>query len=549
MDSAASILKKMTLREKIAQTFLQYFQGYEDIPERFKEMNRNNELGGFIFFSGNNVRDLNQLRRMTQKIQSYRKDNVYDLPFLLTIDQEGGQLTAIFNQTTIFPGNMTLGFANDESLAYQQGQHVAKELNYAGINVCYAPVLDVDYDVIHQVPIVDNRRFSTEPEVVAHMGSAFIKGMEDEGVLACGKHFPGMRITEIDTHFKVDKSPYSMERLESVEILPFKTAIKNGLSCIMTHHGIFDGIDPSVPASLSKKTTDYLRDTLDFKGLVVTDDLVMKAILHEYGEKEPIKMAINAGADLIISTCASEWYIDFVEECVRNGSILEERINESVARILSHKEVIAKKLDVNNSIDINSVQQPNKALGDELSLKIAKKGILLYKGKEELLPLSLESKKLGIIYGNPARLVMSDATNLYDISLKQVISEVTNHKNIKESIMPWHPTDEEIISLADVAIISDVVIVSTVNCYKFVRQIEVLKEIRKYCPSKLIIGIASRSPMDATILSDYCDYVIVTGGITESIFKAVAQGIFLGESFEYNEAKALTYLDIQKADL
>lgn len=535
MFNAQDVFKQMTLREKIGQMFLQYYQGYDDIPNKFKEMNRRNELGGFIYFSGNNVRNLTQLHEMSAKIQSYASENKYNLPFLLTIDQEGGQLTAIFNETTIFPGNMTLGFANDETLAYKQGRHVGKELKYAGINICYAPVLDVDFDAINGVPIVDNRRFSTKPEVVADMGTSFIKGLEDEGLFACGKHFPGMRITEVDTHFQVDRSPYDMDRLEAVEVKPFKKAINEGLSCIMTHHGIFDAIDPENPASLSKKAMNYLREDLGFKGLIITDDLIMKAILNEYGEREPIKMAINAGADLLITTCADDWFVDYVEEQVKAGEISEERIDDAVLRILTYKEqAFSKPVPAEKPFD--------KAEGDQLSTEIAEKGIILYKGDQAKLPISLENKKLGVVFGNPARLVMSDATNLYDISLKETISKVTGHTNIKEAIMPWHPTDEEIISLADVGIISDVIFFTTVNAYKFDRQIEVLKEIRKYCPTKTVIGVASRSPMDAAVLAPYCDYVVVTGGITESIFEAVTECIFKGKTFDYNEAKALDFL-------
>jgi len=535
MFKAKEVFNEMTLREKIGQMFLQYYQGYDDVPEKFKKLNRKNELGGFIYFSGNNVRNLTQLHNMSKKIQSLASENRFNLPFLLTIDQEGGQLTAIFNETTIFPGNMTLGFANDTTLAYKQGQHVGKESKYAGINICYAPVLDVDYDVHNGVPLVDNRKFSTKPKVVADMGSAYIRGLEDQGILACGKHFPGMRITAEDTHFQVDKSPYDMERLEAVEILPFKEAIEGGLSCIMSHHGIFEAFDSNVPASLSKKAMTYLREDLGFKGLIVTDDLIMKAVLNEYGEKEPITMAINAGADLLITTCASDWFVDYVEAEVIAGHIDLDRINDAALRILTYKEQI-------NVGEIPEEKNFSKSDGDSLSKEIAEKGIILHKGDVTKLPLSLTDKKLGILFGNPARLVMSDATNLYDISLKGVISDVTGHENIKESIMPWHPTNEEIISLADVGIISDIILFTTVNAYKFDRQIEVLKEIRRYCPNKIVIGIASRSPMDAKILAEYCDYVIITGGITNSIFEAVAECIFKGKAFDDNEAKVMDYL-------
>jgi beta-N-acetylhexosaminidase len=556
MFKAVDVFNKMTLKEKIGQMYMQYYQGYDDMPEKFKEMNRKNQLGGFIFFSGNNVRNLTQLRSMTEKIQSYAGENDYNLPFLLTIDQEGGQLTAIFNETTIFPGNMTLGFANDKELAYKQGKHVAKELKYAGINLCYAPVLDVDYDALNGVPVVDNRRFSTKPQVVADMGSAFIKGMEDEGILACGKHFPGMRITEVDTHFQVDRSPYDMERLEEVEIYPFKQAIGEGLSCIMTHHGIFDAIDKDLPASLSPKTTEYLREKLGFKGLIITDDLLMKAILSEYGERDSIKLAIKAGADLIISSCADDWFVDFVYELVQTGELSEERINDAALRILNYKEQIFVKdqkeaqneeyvgelKDLENGVEVTTRKMTLKEKGDALSREIAEKGIILYKGEQSQLPLAIENKKVGVIFGNPARLVMSDATNLYDISLKETIRKITGHQDIKEAIMPWHPTDEEIISVADVGIISDVIVFTTVNAYKFTRQIDVLKEIRKFCPTKTIVAIASRSPMDAEILAQYADFVIVTGGITESIFEAVCENVFEGKPFTHNEAKELEYV-------
>lgn len=524
MFIADQVFEQMTLKEKIAQMFLQYYQGYDKMPEKFVEMNRKDQLGGFIFFSGNNVKSLHQLKAMTEEINSHIKESKYQIPFWLTIDQEGGQLTAIFNGTTIFPGNMTLGFANDQDLAKQQGHHVGQELRYAGINLCYAPVLDVDYDAQFGVPIVDNRRYSTDPQVVADMGSAFISGMQSEGLYACGKHFPGMRITEVDTHFQVDRNPEPMKRLESVEMVPFKQAIEKGLNCIMTHHGIFEALDPALPASLSPKVIGYLREKLGFKGLVVTDDLVMKAILNEYGEKESIKLAINAGSDLIISTCASDWFVDYVDKCVQTGDISEQRINDAAYRILKAKEELGKEQSTKNQ-GINTIDHQ---AGKKLSKDIAKKGIVLYKGKQEDLPIKLDNKKVGIVFGNPARLVMSDATNLYDLSLRDILTKVTGHEEVKEAIMPWHPTDEEIISLTDVGIISDLIIFSTVNAYRFTRQIDVLKEIRAFCPNKTIIAIASRSPMDAKLLSEYADIVIITGGIIESTFEAVFEKVFRG---------------------
>lgn len=525
MHSVDYLMEHMTLREKIAQLFLQYYQGYEDMPQRLIEMNKKSEVGGFIFFSGNNVKDIDQLHTMAMNIQNHRFENRFNIPFLLSIDQEGGQLAAIFRGNTLFPGNMSLGLANDPTLAKQQGVHVGKELNYAGIDLCFAPVLDVDYDVKNGVPVVDNRRYSHLPQVVADMGSSYIEGLQDQGIIACGKHFPGMRITEVDTHFAVDRSPYSKERLESVEILPFKTAIDKGLKAIMTHHGIFESFDTNLPASLSKTVIDYLRNDLNFQGLVVTDDLIMQAVLKEYGEKEPIKLALNAGSDLIISTCASDWFVDYVEVCVHNNEISIDTIEKACRRVLTYKQV----QQVGN---IPAEKSYKDSDGQRLAVEIARKALLLYKGDPNTLPFPIKDhEKLGILFGNPARLVMSDATNLYDISLKEIMIKNGFAKTVKEAIMPWNPTHEEIISLADVGIISDVILFTTVNAYRFDQQIEVLKEIRRYCPHKTIIAVASRSPQDAPLLATLADYVVITGGITENTFTALADCLFGKSTF------------------
>lgn len=534
MFNVQEVFNQMTLREKIAQTFLWYYQGYEDLPEKLIEQNKKGELGGIIFFSGTNVRDLEQLRTMNQRIQEHAKESRLKIPVLLTIDQEGGQLTAIHKGTTMFPGNMALGFANDEEMAHQQGKHVGKELHYAGIDVCYAPVLDVSYDRVNGVPVVDNRMYSSKPEVVANMGTGFIKGLQEQGIVACGKHFPGMRLTQEDTHFKMDIHPGDLTRLEEIELLPYRKAIANGLDCIMMHHGIFPALDSEKPASMSKKVVAYLRQEMNYKGLIVTDDLIMKSILNAYGEEEPLVEAMNAGCDVLMSTCAGEWYIDFMEKCVEEGKILEERINEACLRVLEYKA------------NYKCGQMPeektfNKGDGDKIAYKIAKKSLILYKGENKDFPIKLnEEEKLGIIFGNPARLVMSDAINLYDkLSIEDTLKKNHIHENIKEVIMPWRPTHMEMVSVGDIAIISDFVIFTTVNAYCFEEQIETLKYIRQFCPTKKIIGVATRSPEDAKLLAMNCDYVIVTGGLTAVTLEALVESIFIDGEFEFNPAKQL----------
>lgn len=525
-------MTQLTLRQKIAQTFLQYYQGYEDLPESLVELNKKGEVGNILFFSGANVRNLDQLHAMCGRIQAHASESPHGLPFLITIDQEGGQLTAIHRGTSMFPGNMALGFANDAALAQAQGHHVGKELRYAGINVCYAPVLDVSYDSA-SVPIVDNRMYSSKPGVVAEMGSAFIQGLKAEGVAACGKHFPGMRLTQEDTHFQCDSHPGDMDRLLAVELQPYQKAIREGLDTIMTHHGVFPALDPQFPASMSARWYAYLRNEMGFQGLTVTDDLIMGAVRSQYGDEESVIIALNAGADLLMHTALSATYVDIIEKAVRDGRVSVERIEEACRRVLEHK--------ARYCLTIPAQPLAQKVEGDRVALDIARKSLIRYKGDSSLFPLTLKPETtLGIVFANPARLVMSDAINLYDpLSLAATVTKVTGHKAVKEAFMPWRPTHMEQVSVGDIPFISDLALFTTVNAYAFEEQIETLKYVRQICPQKFIVGVATRSPEDAKLLAPYCDAVIVTGGLSQVTLDALAEALFVTGRFDENPAKVL----------
>jgi beta-N-acetylhexosaminidase len=526
-------MNRLTLRQKIAQTFLQYYQGYDDLPPHLVDLNRRGEVGNILFFSGANVRNLEQLHAMCTRIQSHAPESPHGLPFLITIDQEGGQLTAIHRGTTMFPGNMALGFANDARLAEAQGHHVGKELRYAGINVCYAPVLDVSFDRRHGVPVVDNRTYSSQPEVVAEMGKGFIRGLLAEGVSACGKHFPGMRLTQEDTHFQCDSHPGDMARLVEVELLPFRRAIDDGLDVVMTHHGVFPALDAVYPASVSQKWMDYLRTQMGFTGLVVTDDLIMGAIRSQYGDEESVILALNAGADLLMHTALSATYVDIIERAVNDGRIKVERVEQACRRVLEHKVRYATRIPTTPGF--------SRSEGDATALDIARKSLIRYKGEPSLFPLKLNAgSQLGIVFANPARLVMSDAINLYDpLSLKDTVVRITGHQEVKEAFMPWRPTHMEQVSVGDIPFISDLALFTTVNAYAFEEQIETLKYTRQICPNKVIIGIATRSPDDAPLLAPYCDAVIVTGGLSQVSLDALVEALFLTGRFDENPAKVL----------
>lgn len=289
----------------------------------------------------------------------------------------------------------------------------------------------------------------------------------------------------------------------------------------MTHHGIFEGFDKDLPASLSPTILSYLRKDLGYEGIIISDDLIMGAIQNMFGDKESLILGINAGLDLLISTNGKTWFVDFIETCVQEGKITTARIDEAVKRILKIKcrpgfgEIPSQKPFV-------------KAEGDSLAKKIASQALVWHQGDPQLFPMKIQADtRLGIIMGNPARLVMSDATNLYDdLSFKDTLKSQGLNNPMREAIMPWNPTHEEEVSVGDIAIISDIILVSTVNAYRFTGQEKALNYIRSMNPDKHIIGIASRSPHDVNILEKYCDTVIASSGITPFQIEALMSSLF-----------------------
>jgi beta-N-acetylhexosaminidase len=418
---------------------------------------------------------------------------------------------------------MALGRADDIELTRAYARHVGRELSYAGITTNFAPVLDVSIEAKRGAHIVDNRMLSPDPETVARHGAELIAGMQSQGIMACAKHYPGMRIAERDTHHQADIIRYPMEQLEAEYLSPFRAAVKAGVASVMTHHGIYTAIDDK-PVSLSKPAIDLLRKGLGFQGLVITDDLIMKAVQDHYPGPIACEMAINAGVDLLIMTGSGEGLLDSLSESVRAGRIKEETIDAALRRILT-----AKNTYVSGSVQADL---PDKRAGERLSLEIARKSVHMEKNEKGFLPLRGIGKtdRISVILANPGRLVMSDTVNFYDISLKSLIEGAGLHPYVKESFMPWNPTEEESLSLFDIGFTSDILIFTTVNAYRFSAQLEVLKRIHalrgngRKIPG--IVAVATRSPDDVAIMAPYADAVLSTAGITEAQMKALVEALF-----------------------
>lgn len=381
-------LNSMTLREKIAQMVISYSDGFA-IDENSKEFNRiknllvNQKIGGLIFFKGNSVQEA----ELINKFQS-----LSEIPLLISQDFERGTGMRL-EDGSIFPNNMGLGATRNSDLIYKMGLQIAKECKAIGVHQNYAPVVDVNNNPNN--PIINVRSFGEDPLLVSQMGASLIKGLQDGGIIATAKHFPGHGDTDIDTHNDLPVLNFDRERLRNVEIVPFKEAIDAGVKSVMTAHISFPAFENSafVPASLSKNiVTGLLTEELGFKGLKITDALNMAGITKHFSTKEVALMCVNAGIDLILMPQGEVSTIDAIESAVVNNDITEEQITNSARKILEAKKWLG--LDKDKMVDIKSVSSiVNSNESKALSQSIADESITLVKNLNSNIPFGRKTIK------------------------------------------------------------------------------------------------------------------------------------------------------------
>lgn len=324
----------MTLKEKIGQMFMVGFEG----PGPSKAVLRLIKdfcIGGVILFS-RNLQSPAQAAKLCNALQAQSKK----MPLLISIDQEGGRVSRLPKGFTIFPGGGRLAACQSTQLVYRVAEATATELRAVGINMNLAPVLDINTNRAN--PIIGDRAFGASPTLVSTLGLTTVAGFQDNNVVACGKHFPGHGDTAADSHKELPRVPHDLRRLRDVELRPFLHTIRNGLASIMTAHVLYPELDPKEPATLSKRiVTGLLRESMGFKGLVVTDDMEMAAISDFHKPGEAAVKAIEAGVDLILighNEAKQLFAIDAVARAVKQKRISEARIEQSLLRILQVKE-------------------------------------------------------------------------------------------------------------------------------------------------------------------------------------------------------------------
>lgn len=325
----------MTLREKIGQLFMVGFTGTSVSPELASFM-REYRPGGVILFS-RNLESTEQIVDLTNSLQRCSPGS----PLLISIDQEGGRVSRLPPSCfTIFPPGEVLGQVNSYELAYAAAATIAKELRAVGINMNMAPVLDVNSNPDN--PVIGDRAFGSSPATVCEMGLATLAGLQDNRVVACGKHFPGHGDTVADSHKELPVVSAPLERLREIELPPFQQAINHGVATLMTAHVRYRALDAQVPATLSPAIiTTMLRGEYRFDGVVLTDDLEMHAIIDHYGVGDAAVRAFLAGCDILLICKDREREvaaIAAIEAAVKDGTITEARLDASLARLSRLKQ-------------------------------------------------------------------------------------------------------------------------------------------------------------------------------------------------------------------
>jgi beta-N-acetylhexosaminidase len=324
----------MSLREQVGQLFMIGFSG-PSVSKDLTALMAEYRPGGVILFA-RNLETPAQIRDLTNDLQKVAAHE----PVFISVDQEGGRVSRLPDGFTIFPSCAVFGRCNSSELAYAAAKATATELRAVGINMNLAPVLDINTNP--ENPIIGDRAFGDTPMQVSALGLATIAGLQDNNVIACGKHFPGHGDAASDSHNELPVINAPIERLREIELRPFSHAIENGLAAIMTAHVLYPALDECFPATLSTPIlTHLLRDKLHFKGMTLTDDLEMHAIIDHYEIKEAAVKAFQAGADVLLICKDSDRQMaamDAVHDAVKRGEIPQARLQGSLERIAKAKQ-------------------------------------------------------------------------------------------------------------------------------------------------------------------------------------------------------------------
>ena len=391
-------LKKMTTREKVAQLIVSQTDSYifsEGHALMTDTLVGIEGIGGLLIIQDSLPRFLtrmNQLQEMSK------------IPLLVSIDGEWGP-SMRFSEYPFFPQQMQLGALPSDSLIYEMGLAVAEQCQMANIHINYAPVVDIN--VNPKNPVIHARSFGEDRDKVTAYGRAYMKGMQDGGIIACSKHFPGHGDTEVDSHKGLPVLPFSRERLDSLELYPFRDQIKHGVGMVMMGHLHIPALDSAVSSISYPIVTGLLREELGFNGIIVTDALTMKGVSENMESAEIALAAYKAGVDILLKPGDIIASIDRLEEAMNSGECDIEELNERVRKTLRLKAQFGMlERNYNASVDTTGIsERVKKPEHIALIQEMADQSMTLVDNKLGIIPIDM-SKKVAYVAYNAKRIPM-----------------------------------------------------------------------------------------------------------------------------------------------
>jgi len=507
----------LNLEQAVGQKLLFCFAGTEPSPEILATIARQH-LGGVTLFRAWNVIKPAQVRDLTAALQEAARASGQP-PLLIAADQEGGQLVAIDAGTTLFPGNMALAATRSDDLTYRAGRAIGLELAAMGVNVDYAPVCDINSDPRN--PAVGVRSFGEDPRLVARLTAAMVRGLQDGGVAATAKHFPGLGDTAIDSHYSTPILLHDQERLDRVELPPFVAAIKAGARLVMAGHGAYPAIDGGLvaPATLSAPLLrGILRRSLGFEGAIVSDSMAMGAIGVGQGLIVDAIAALAAGVDLLLLGN----YVNDQQQHVYAGVLQAAR-----RALLDPADVFAsaeRVLNLKRWVGTTS-QPPLDSVGRyehrALATEIARRSVTLVRDRANLLPLALsDDSRLAVIVPRSKDLTPADTSSYVSCVLADALRRY--HPRVDEFVVDHIPSDADIAAVRQQVGGYDIVIVGTINASTQPAQAALVDSILRSGLSTVVIAL--RTPYDLQAFPEASTYCCAYS-ILPSSMEAVAEAL------------------------
>ncbi|XID95489.1 beta-N-acetylhexosaminidase [Paenibacillaceae bacterium WGS1546] len=482
--SATKSFEQLTLKEKIGQLFMVGFDGLEPNRE-IADLIRDYGVGGIIYFR-RNLRDAAQVGKLSAELQA-----ASGIPLFIAIDQEGGMVVRLEDGVTVMPGAMAQGAADHMDLTFEAAKWSGAELRSIGINMNFAPCLDVNNNPRN--PVIGVRSYGEDPQRVAALGAAAIHGYKEGGIVAVAKHFPGHGDTAVDSHHALPVVPHDKARLSEVELAPFRHAIEQQAEAIMTAHVVFPAFEPdNVPATLSERIlTGLLRKQLGFEGVIVTDCLEMNAVSETIGVARGAVEAVKAGADLIlVSHRASRQTaaLEAVLEAVMTGEIPESRIDEAARRLweLKHRRGLFR----------NDVPATDRARAEQIQRELCRSAVTVVKGADRL-PLAKDGK-ISVVWTEPQTRTEVIEVILQERTLGAALGEAGY--DVEEIRVGTDPTPEDASAARASAASAAIVVFASYDASFSDGQAQLIRELS--AAGKRFVWVATRTPYDLLVAPD-----------------------------------------------